>query len=630
MKFITYLMFFLAGWSSLSYASAFHDPRAIDANPATSLEPIAPRLEGLGVHSLKVTTSNSDSQYFFDQGLRLTYGFNHSEALRSFKEAVRLDPDNAMAYWGWALTLGPNINLPMQPDVAEQAFEAIQSAVLLKSKVTEVERAYIDALATRYAPVAPDNRRPLDEAYAEAMEALAAKYPDQLDAATLYGASLMNLTPWNYWEGDGQPKKITKKIMATFESVLERESHHPGAIHYYIHTVEVARPQQAEAPADILRHLMPGAGHMVHMPSHIYMRVGRYADAFQANREAADADSGYITQCNAQGIYPLTYYPHNLHFLVWAAMFQGRSVDALAGAREVQSKIPTGGADGFGSFETFLSQPMYVMVRFGLWDKALAEPKPPTQQLFMTGVWHEKLVWAAMFQGRSVDALAGAREVQSKIPTGGADGFGSFETFLSQPMYVMVRFGLWDKALAEPKPPTQQLFMTGVWHYMRGMAFSNTGKMNDAQIELEDLRDLRDKLPGTYAIGFQSAITLLTIAEQVLGGDMAAQGKDYDAAVSLLSRAVRLEDSLRYSEPPDWYFPTRHVLGAVLLQAGVPAEAATIYWQDLRNNPDNAYSLLGVSQALEAQGNEAGAKAMAARFDQAWAMADVELSSSRF
>jgi tetratricopeptide (TPR) repeat protein len=531
-----------------------HDPRAISADPEKAQSAIAPRLEGLGSYSVKVTTASEASQYFFDQGLRLTYGFNHSEALRSFKEAARLDPNNAMAYWGWALVLGPNINLPMQPEVAEQAFAAIQRAVMLKDKVADVERAFIEALAVRYAPVAPNDRRSLDVAYADAMARMVTNYPDNLDAATLHGAALMNLSPWDYWEGDGQPKPNTEILIAEFKSVMARNPAHPGAIHYYIHAVEVARPEQAEAPADILRHLMPGAGHMLHMPSHIYMRVGRYADAFDTNRAAADADSGYIAQCNAQGIYPLNYYPHNLHFLVWAAMFQGRSEDAMAGAREVESKIPTDMGNGFGVFETFLSQPLYVMVRFGMWDKALVEPKPSEQ-----------------FR-----------------------------------------------------------FKTGVWHYMRGMAYANTDKMKEARAELQALGRLRDDLTNAYVIGFQSAPTLLTIAESVLAGEMFANQGKLEDAVNKLARAVRLEDSLRYSEPPDWYFPTRHVLGAVLLQVGVPAEAASVYWQDLRKNPENAYSLLGLSQALEAQGDAVGAATMARRFKQAWAAADVELKTSRF
>ena len=535
-------------------AMEMHDPRAIAEDPATALQPIAPRLAGLGEHTHPVTTSNPDSQYFFDQGLRLTYGFNHSEALRSFKEAARLDPDNAMAYWGWALVLGPNINLPMQASVTEQAFDALNRALALKSRVSEREAAYIDALAARYAPVAPDDRRPLDRRYADAMARIVERYPDDLDAATLYGAALMNLSPWDYWRGDGEPKETTRTIMATFESVLERNPRHPGAIHYYIHTVEVARPYLAEAGADILLNLMPGAGHMVHMPSHIYMRVGRYADSFAANRRASDADAGYIAQCNAQGIYPLNYYPHNLHFMVWSAMFQGRSAAALDGAREVQAAIPK--------------------------------------------------------------ALGG--------------GGGAFETFLSQPMYVMVRFGLWEQALAEPAPDPDSRYMNGVWHYLRGMAYSNTGKARNARRELASLSALRDQLDEQYRIGFANAPTLLTIAEQLLAADIAATAGDYETAIARASRAVRLEDSLRYSEPPDWYFPTRHVLGALLIDAGYPAEAEAVYWQDLRKNPDNGFALLGLKQALTAQGNTAGASDAAERFTAAWAEADTTLRSSRF
>ena len=548
------LIWLLAALPVVSQAM-IHDPRAIDADPTNAAEPIAPRLKGLGVHEHPVTTSSPESQYFFDQGLRLTYGFNHSEALRSFKEAVRLDPNNAMAYWGWALVLGPNLNLAMQPEVAEQAFKAVQTAMALRDKVSQAERDYIEALAVRYAPVAPEDRSSLDAAYAQAMAKLVAKYPDDLDAATLYAAALMNLSPWNYWNGDGSPKENTKKLLAALQSVVDRNGKHPGALHYHIHAVEAVHPRRGEASADSLQDLMPGAGHMVHMPSHIYMRLGRYADSFNANRRASDADAQYITQCRAQGIYPLNYYPHNLHFLVWSAMFQGRSEAAMAGAREVQSKVP-------------------------------------------------------------VDMAGNA--------------FGAYETFLAQPLYVMVRFGLWEQVLAEPEPVASNRFMRGVWHYARGMAYSNTGKPGEAAAELAALLTLRKDLPDDYLIGFGTGPLLLTIAEHVLGGDIALQAGDFDEAIALLARAVRLEDSLLYNEPPDWYFPTRHVFGAVLLAAGYPREAEVVYWEDLRKNPSNGYGLLGLSQALAAQGNEADANRAANQFKSAWAEADVELSSSRF
>jgi tetratricopeptide (TPR) repeat protein len=532
-----------------------HDPRAIEADPSSATEAIAPRLTGLGNHSVAVTTVSEDSQYFFNQGLRLTYGFNHSEALRSFKEAIRLDPDNAMAYWGWALVLGPNLNLPMQAAVAEQAFDAIQRAMLLRDKVSAGEQAFIEALATRYAPVAPVDRSSLDQAYAAAMKKLTQTYPDDLDAATLYAAALLNLSPWNYWFKDGTPHAQTEELIAVLASVVERNPNHPGALHYHIHAVEAVHPRQGESSANALQPLMPGAGHMVHMPSHIYMRVGRYADAFAANRQASDADSEYITQCNAQGIYPLNYYPHNLHFLVWAAMFQGRSEAALAGAREVQSKIP-------------------------------------------------------------VDMQGNA--------------FGAFETFLAQPLYVMVRFAMWDKALSEPEPAAGNKFMQGVWHYARGMAFSNTGKERQAKQELRALQTLRDALAPDYLIGFGTAPKLLTIAELLLAADVATKAEDYELALNRLGRAVRVEDSLLYNEPPDWYFPTRHNFGATLLQAGYPEEAAVIYWEDLRKNPANGFSLMGLHQAQTAMGDETSAASTKAEFEASWQAADVKLSSSRF
>jgi predicted Zn-dependent protease len=236
-----------------------------------------------------------------------------------------------------------------------------------------------------------------------------------------------------------------------------------------------------------------------------------------------------------------------------------------------------------------------------------------------------------MFQGRSEAAMAGAREVQSKVPVDmNGNAFGAYETFLSQPLYVMVRFGLWEQALKEPEPVASNRFMRGVWHYMRGMAYSNTGKPGEAAAELAALAALREELPDDYLIGFGTGPLLLTIAEHVLGGDIALHARDFDQAIALLSRAVRLEDSLLYNEPPDWYFPTRHVFGAVLLAAGYPREAEVVYWEDLRKNPSNGYGLMGLSQALEAQGNAAGAERATAQFKAAWAEADVELSSSRF
>ena len=533
-----------------------HDPRALAEDPRLAPGQIAPVLEGLGDHHHPVTTRSERAQLFFDQGLKLTYGFNHQEALRAFKEAARLDPDCAMAYWGWALVLGPNLNLPMRAEVVQQAYDAIRMALERKEKVSDAERMFIEALAERYSDDPEADRGALDAAYAQAMGALHAKYPDDLDAATLYAASLMNLSPWDYWSKDGQPRGKTADVVAILESVLERDPHHEGALHYYIHAVEPVDPARGEAAADALTGLAPGIGHMVHMPSHIYMQLGRYAESFEANAKAAETDEGYITQCRAQGIYPLNYYPHNVHFLAWAAIMQGKSEAALTASRKVASKVP---ADHHGN------------------------------------------------------------------------DWGLFQTFLSMPYYTMVRFGMWNEILAEPAPPVELRYFSGIGHYARGMAHLHSGRMGPARRELKALRKIVDD-PSTpeVGVGFSNAGTLLRIAHHVLAGEVGAERGRHHDALGHLSRAVRLEDSLLYNEPPDWYYPVRHTLGAVLLDAGSPVEAEVVYWQDLEKHRDNGYALYGLWQALEKQGRAAEADEIELRFRTAWVDADVDLTSSRF
>jgi tetratricopeptide (TPR) repeat protein len=542
---------------SVAVTAGVHDPRALAADPFSAREPIAPRLEGLGDYHFKVTTNSPASQYFFDQGLRLNTGFNHSEALRAFKEAVRLDPNNAMAYWGWALVLGPNLNLPMQENVVATTWDAMQRAIALKARVTEREADYIDALATRYSPDPEADRAALDAAYAEAMAALSAKYPDDLDAATLYAAAIMNTNPWDYWYKDGTPKAQTALLMEVLASVLERNPEHAAANHYYIHAVESYRPGLGVSAADDLRPLMPGAGHLVHMPSHIYMRVGRYQDSWDVNVKAARADESYISQCNAQGIVPLAYYPHNIHFQVWSAMFLGNREKAMQAARKIERKMP-------------------------------------------------------------------ARMKEN--------AFGVNESFRSQPMFTMVRFGLWEQALAEPRPAGNSPFMQGIWHYGRGMAYNHTNQPDQARQELSRLqqRGMAVAAEPGYAVGFAAATSLIQIAENVLSAEIDASAGRYDEAISKLDRAVRLEDSLLYNEPPDWYFPVRHILGAVLLEADRAGEAEVVYWEDLRRNSGNGYSLFGLQQALLAQGDSGTAAEMGRRFQSAWAGADVKLTTSRY
>jgi tetratricopeptide (TPR) repeat protein len=542
----------------LPASAKIHDPRALNADPANTQGPIAPKLKGLGDYNFTVTTTNPESQQFFNQGLSLTYAFNHSEALRSFKEAARLDPNNAMAYWGWALVLGPNLNLPMMPNVVPQAYQAIQKAVALKDSVSERERDYIEAMATRYTDQPTADRKPFDLAYANAMAKLAKRYPDDIDAATLYAAALMNLSPWDYWNLDGSPKGNTKEVLNILQSVVDRDPRHAGALHYYIHVVELRHPERGEQHADMLAGLMPGAGHLVHMPSHIYMRVGRFSDSYVANRRAVAADEDYITQCRSQGIYPLNYYPHNIHFMAWSAMFLGNPEKALEAARKIVEKVP---------------------------------PELSSN----------KNVWAL------------------------------YETFLSQPMFVMVRFGMWEQMLAEPKPDTESEFMTGIWHYGRAIAYIHTNRLAEARREFQPLKAAQKAMSDVeHYIGFSTSKSLLTIAHEVVQGELAYADGNTLVGLAHLERAVRLEDSLRYNEPPDWYFPVRHFLGAMLLDAGRPSEAEVVYAADLRKNPENGYSLFGLRTALQQQGKREDASAVGKRFDRAWAGANHKLASSRF
>lgn len=548
-----------AGTLACCMALLWVDATAQQQQPSSAPEvmpgQIAPVLTGLGDHHMPITTASPRAQDFFDQGLRLVYAFNHREAIRAFQEAARLDPECAMAYWGQALALGPNLNQMMQPDNVGPAYDAIQKALKLADKASGKERDFIGALAARYGAEPVGDRSALDRAYADAMADVAAAYPEDDDAQVLYAAALMNTMPWNYYTRDGVPRPDTVRVLNALETVFARNPDHAGAHHYYIHATEEHYPQKSEGSADKLATLTPGAGHLVHMPSHVYMRVGRYADAYESNRLAVQADEGYITQCRQQGIYPLAYYPHNIHFLAWSAQRQGRSAEAIREARKVSAK---------------------------------------------------------------------ARESMA-----GAD-FALYESFYMMPFYMLVRFGKWDAILDEPQPATDAPYAQGIWRYARALAFVNTGATRKAKGELDALRDIINDATFEGTVGFADPSVLLTIAAEIVEGELLAQAQQYDEAVSHLERAVRLQDNLMYNEPPDWYYPVRHTLGAVLLEAGRADEAESVYWTDLKQNPENGFALFGLWQSLLTQGRLDDAKAVEARFKRVWANADVELTSSRF
>ncbi|HEU4531955.1 MAG TPA: tetratricopeptide repeat protein [Steroidobacteraceae bacterium] len=533
-----------------------------DATPERVVsEPASPKLQAplfndLGNYSSKISTKVPLTQRFFDQGLMLTFGFNHAEAARSFREAARLDPSCAMCYWGVAFVLGPNINMPMFPEAYPEAWSASRKALELAGNATPRERALIEALAKRYVEKAPEDRSALDKAFADAMREVVRQYPDDYEVQTFFAESLMDLSPWDYWK-DGQPKPATVEIIAALERVLNAFPNHAGANHLYIHALEASpNPGRAESAADRLLPLAPGAGHLVHMPGHIYMRVGRYHDAGLVNIKAGEADMSYIAQCQAQGVYPLLYHPHNWHFLWFAASFSGNSAWAQRGAKQTRELMGTHKHD----------------------DPAFG---PIIQHFWLT------------------------------------------------PLYDDVRFGRWDSILATSEPEDSP-YVRGAWHYARGMALSAKGDANGARQELDKVRTLAQdpKLPAITVSVRNNGKQLVDIAAKVLEGDIAARARRYGDAIAALTQAVALEDKLGYNEPEDWHMPTRHMLGAVLLDAGKAAEAEKVYRDELAHHTENGWSLKGLALSLRAQGKEQEAAAVEQRFQRAWSNADVQLSAS--
>ncbi|MGZ8413057.1 MAG: hypothetical protein ACXW05_10010 [Gemmatirosa sp.] len=380
-------------------------------------------MPGLGRHHRAVATPDPQAQRWFDQGLRLAYAFNHAEALRSFREAARLDPACAMCHWGVAYVLGPNINAPMDTGAYAEAHAAVERARAAVGRAP-VERALIEALAVRYAPAAPAaGRAALDSAYATAMQRAATRWPQDADVATLHAESRMLLSPWVYWTAERRPRPGTAALLAALEGALRRDRAHPGACHYYIHAVEAAFPARALPCAERLAARMPGAGHIVHMPGHIYLRVGRYNDAITANRHALHADEAYLADAGAQaGFYAVAYYPHNSHFLGFAATMAGRSADALAAARDASRRTPAEVAEGVPELQLLTAFPHLTLATFGRWDDVAREPLPPTQLRVATALaWFARGVAEAR-AGRpdaaaaALDTVRGVAAAESRYP----------------------------------------------------------------------------------------------------------------------------------------------------------------------------------------------------------------------
>ena len=374
----------------------------------------------LGSYSYRITTTAPEAQRWFDQGLRQVYAFNHHEAQKAFREAVRLDPTCVMCYWGIAMTEGSNYNSPTDAEREKRAVGAVQEAERRAGTATPVERALIQALAKRHASEPAAKREALDQAYADAMREVAGKFPDDAEAATFFADALMNLRPWNLWTADGKAQPGTDEIVRTLERVIARNPNHPGALHLYIHAVEAGPDaRRAEGAADRLRPLMPGAGHMVHMPSHIYWRVGRYADSVNVNVSAVEADRQYFKTANPSPIYRGLYHPHNIDFIWQAASMQGQSAETIKAARAFAESASPAMIKEMPDMETAPVAPIVAQVRFGRWDEVLRHPPPPAEWFYTRGVWHYARGLAFNAKGQAAEAgreLGELEKVLQSVP----------------------------------------------------------------------------------------------------------------------------------------------------------------------------------------------------------------------
>jgi tetratricopeptide (TPR) repeat protein len=508
------------------------------AKPATLMS-------GYGNLHHPVSTTNPQAQQFFDQGLRQIYAFNHDEAARSFQRAAELDPKLAMAYWGVAEAVGPNYNDPASDERFAAAHAAIQKAADLSANASPAEQAYIQAMALRFPAEPKADRRQAAEAYHDAMREVSKNFPDDLDAATLFAESGMNLHPWGLWHRDGTPEAGTEEIVAALESVIKRDPNHMGAIHYYIHAVEAsASPERALAAANRLAAMAPAAGHLVHMPAHVYIRTGDYAAAVKTNQAAAIADRAYIKASGVQGLYPMMYYSHNLHFIAMCSAMNGDYPEAMKNAQMLAAHV-----------------------------RPHVKEMPP------------------------------------------------LEGFVTIPIAVDVRFRRWDDILKMPKPSPEMKTETVFWHFARGMALAAKGKPDEAQADYQVVVDAEKNTPEDVVFAMpvnNKTKDVLKIARDVLGAKIALSRKDNANAIAQLQEAVTVQDSLKYNEPEDWFFPVRESLGAVLLMGGDAAGAEKVFREDLDRHPRNPRSLFGLEEALKAQKRDYDAGFVQKRFQASW------------
>jgi len=513
-----------------------------------------PIYDNLGSYHMAITARSPVAQQYFDQGLRLTYGFNHDEAIKSYTEGARADSTCAMCWWGIAYALGPNINVPMDTGAVRPAWAALRQAVKLAPLVSAHDQAYIKALEARYGAEPVANRTPLDSAWAKAIGEVSRRYPKDDDAATLHAEALMDLRPWNYWTNAGKPlAPSTLEQVAILERVTTRNPNHPGACHFFIHAIEASNFAQKAVPcAERLGSLVPGAGHLVHMPTHIYMRLGRWEAAVEHNAMAVHVDQQYLEARHPTGVYPLGYVPHNYHVMWEALNMTGRSAEALAAARTIAEKVPA----------------------------AVVHMIPP------------------------------------------------FEYYTPVVLFTLARFSRWDDALAEPAPAADLHYSTGIWYYVRGLAFAATDQLDSAAVARDSVAAIAARIPPEQMANLNSSKTLLQIGERSLSAELARRQGRLDEAVKIYREGIALEDNLTYDEPTAWALPLRQQLGAMLLTAKRGKEAEQAFRQDLVRYPNNGWSLHGLAEALRVQGRAREADVVEARFRKVWAKSDVTLAQS--
>lgn len=513
-----------------------------------------PLAKGLGSYSRKVATASPRAQKYFDQGLAYLYGFNLGASLRSFREAARLDPHCAMAYWGMAMACGPNINDPsVDPDRAKIAWEAIKNIHAPDMLVAPRDRPLLAALDARFVENQPDDRGPLDRAYADKMRDAWNANPKDTDAGALYAEALMDLRPWHLWNHDGTMAPDTDKVLAALEAVLRLNPNHPMGCHLYIHALEASpHPEKAIAAADRLRDMEPGLGHMVHMPSHIDVRTGRWQEAIVANRKAVAVDNAFLAKNPAPGFY-LVYMAHNRHMLAYACMMRGRSQEAIKAVRDANGLVP----------------------------KELLESMAPLM-----------------------------------------DGY------VAMPNEVLVRFGKWEEILKLPSLGPKFPITEASRLAARGVAYAALLQPDKAREEQRLFREAVKAVPADAMVGNSPAATVLEIEEHLLDGEISYREGAIDAGIAELRKAVEAEDRLNYDEPPNWLIPTRHTLGAALVDAKRYAEGLEVYREDLRRLPNNGWSLYGMARALRGLGRTQEAVKFQQRFDKVWADADMTISSS--